>query len=122
VWSPQGLINMHYPEMWGFVQFSVVPVGEADIAFVPDPEHNTRRALMEVYYAEREYHGNNQEYSTDIRRLGLEVTRYPVLGWPPEISLTPNMFEAVLPGPDDGTMHVSQDGHIWYLPAPVPLP
>jgi hypothetical protein len=21
VWSPQGLINMHYPEMWGLVQF-----------------------------------------------------------------------------------------------------
>ena len=22
VWSPQGLVNMHYPEMWGVVQFS----------------------------------------------------------------------------------------------------
>ena len=29
VWSPQGLIAMHYPEMWGFVEFSDVPVGSA---------------------------------------------------------------------------------------------
>jgi hypothetical protein len=27
VWSPQGAVNMHMPEMWGIVQFSDVPVG-----------------------------------------------------------------------------------------------
>ena len=29
VWSPQGLVNMHYPEMWGVVQFSCL-TGRAD--------------------------------------------------------------------------------------------
>ena len=27
VWSPQGAINMHMPERWGYVQFSGVPAG-----------------------------------------------------------------------------------------------
>ncbi len=27
VWSPQGLISMHYPEMWGFLQFSGLAPG-----------------------------------------------------------------------------------------------
>jgi hypothetical protein len=27
VWSPQGLIAMHYPEMWGFLQFSGLAAG-----------------------------------------------------------------------------------------------
>jgi hypothetical protein len=27
VWSPQGEINMHIPEMWGHVQFSGITAG-----------------------------------------------------------------------------------------------
>ncbi|MBM3278321.1 MAG: carbohydrate-binding family 9-like protein [Candidatus Handelsmanbacteria bacterium] len=27
VWSPQGAINMHIPEMWGFLQFSSILAG-----------------------------------------------------------------------------------------------
>jgi hypothetical protein len=122
VWSPQGLINMHYPEMWGFVQFSEAEAGDAEVAFVRDPDHDTRRALMEIYYAEREHHGNNQEYSDDMARLELGVPDYPVLNWPPAISLTPGMFEAVLPTPDGGSWHVSHDGHMWHVPRPEPLP
>ena len=33
VWSPQGIINMHYPEMWGFVQFSDKSAGEGTDSF-----------------------------------------------------------------------------------------
>jgi hypothetical protein len=32
VWSPQGLIAMHYPEMWGFVHFLPLPAAAADSA------------------------------------------------------------------------------------------
>lgn len=28
VWSPQGIVAMHYPEMWGFLQFSRIVAGE----------------------------------------------------------------------------------------------
>lgn len=28
VWAPTGLINIHYPEMWGYVQFSEKIVGQ----------------------------------------------------------------------------------------------
>ena len=30
VWSPQGLINMHYPEMWGLVQFAAAALEAID--------------------------------------------------------------------------------------------
>ena len=29
VWSPQGVIDMHRPERWGYVQFSTAKPGEA---------------------------------------------------------------------------------------------
>lgn len=31
VWSPQGAINMHMPEMWGRVQFSAQPAGHRSV-------------------------------------------------------------------------------------------
>jgi hypothetical protein len=35
VWSPQGAINMHIPEKWGFVQFSDIVVGCGEEPFRP---------------------------------------------------------------------------------------
>lgn len=32
VWSPQGVINMHVPERWGFVDFRNEPAGQAPVA------------------------------------------------------------------------------------------
>ena len=35
VWSPQGVVDMHRPERWGYVQFSTAPPGQA--TYRPDP-------------------------------------------------------------------------------------
>lgn len=48
VWSPQGLINMHYPERWGFVQFSGLPTEAALAEYTPDPSNAARFALLEA--------------------------------------------------------------------------
>jgi hypothetical protein len=49
VWSPQGLIKMHYPEMWGYVQFSTKVVGEGEDACIVRPEEEARRVLLKIY-------------------------------------------------------------------------
>ena len=38
VWSPMGVINMHEPHMWGYVQFSAITVGEGEDQFSETPE------------------------------------------------------------------------------------
>jgi hypothetical protein len=53
VWSPQGVVDMHRPERWGYVQFSTAASGAAK--FVPDPTLPTRDGLMEVYHRQREF-------------------------------------------------------------------
>jgi hypothetical protein len=53
VWSPQGVIDMHRPEFWGYVQFSQVPVGTGIVPFQADPEWATRCTLMAVYEAQK---------------------------------------------------------------------
>jgi hypothetical protein len=99
VWSPQGVVNMHYPEMWGVVQFSARAVGQgADTAAVRD-EDVVKWLLRLVYYREQAFHARQGRYTDDFAQLGLE--RAPLAGrpWPPVISVTPNGYEASLPLP-----------------------
>ncbi|MEH6679170.1 MAG: carbohydrate-binding family 9-like protein [Sediminicola sp.] len=39
VWSPQGVINMHEPEHWGYVYFSTSKVGQKATFEIPKDEH-----------------------------------------------------------------------------------
>ncbi|MCK4408637.1 MAG: carbohydrate-binding family 9-like protein [Candidatus Eisenbacteria sp.] len=112
VWSPQGLINMHYPEMWGFVQFSSLAPGTGETAYVPNPAHAARAALVRLYYRERTFFGNNTAYTDDLEALRLGDAPVGV-NWPPAISVTPGSFEASVTTQNGTTLHISQDGHIW---------
>lgn len=73
VWSPQGVIAMHQPETWGFVQFTEARVGEEEIAFQEDPDDAIKWLLRQVYYAEREYRGQNGFYTSEVPELELPL-------------------------------------------------
>ncbi len=53
VWSPQGVVNMHYPEMWGIVQFTKKIVGEAKISFIENDLESIKWYLRQIYYKQR---------------------------------------------------------------------
>lgn len=111
VWSPQGVINMHYPEMWGVVQFSGNSVGGVRDAWRADPAQAARWALREVYYAQRSYFTKHQRYATSLPQLGLKLA--PVAGyvWPPRINATPYQFSARLQARDgQSVLQIDHDG------------
>ena len=77
-WSPQGLINMHYPEMWGFVQFSDHPAGTDGNEFEWKSDEDYKWLLRKLYYRQidhKEAHGSytssgeDLEYSELYRQL-----------------------------------------------------
>lgn len=70
VWSPQGVIDMHRPERWGYLQFSTARPGTAE--FRPDPEWPLRDLLHRAYYAERGYRAKHRQYATTVADLGLK--------------------------------------------------
>ncbi len=45
VWCPTGVIDMHRPERWGWIQFSDVVAGEGEVAFNWDNDHKTKEFL-----------------------------------------------------------------------------
>jgi hypothetical protein len=93
VWSPQGLVNMHYPEMWGMVKFSENNPGSDSFSLTADDI--TRWNLRQVYYREREiYEQGGSVYTDDPVLLYLP----PFKGL--HIKTTPGIFEAYLPASD----------------------
>jgi hypothetical protein len=113
VWAPQGLINIHYPEMWGYVQFSGRNAGVGEEAFVARPEEGAKWALRQVYYKEKTYFLNQGLYTDKLADLGLGELKVKGYKWPPKIRTTWNMWEAYLES-DDGKdrIFITHDGRV----------
>ncbi len=62
VWSPQGVVDMHRPEHWGYVQFSRGEPGTA--TFRPDPTVAGRDRLMAVYYDQKAFQKQHGRWAT----------------------------------------------------------
>lgn len=117
VWSPQGLVAMHYPEMWGIVRFldsGEIPSGS------PWNEDASERAgweLRRVYYAQHEYRARTGRYASSPDELELELPPSDLgIPWPPRLGVTPNGFEAWLPLDDGRTARIDQEGRVRVTP------
>jgi hypothetical protein len=73
VWSPQWVIDMHWPELWGILQFTKKPSARA--RFVPDPSLPARALLMSVYYAQVDYRASHGHWAARLEETGLGVDR-----------------------------------------------
>ncbi|MHC4470951.1 MAG: carbohydrate-binding family 9-like protein [Planctomycetota bacterium] len=104
VWSPQGLVNMHYPEMWGYVQFSE----RASDPFVPEVDADERWFLRRVYYRQRAWRTGHDAFAADLGALGLA----PPPGSRFEMRATPRLFEASLEAPGGRRVVITQDGRV----------
>lgn len=79
VWTPQGAIDMHRPEHWGFLQFTTKPAGAEH--FRLDPTFPIRDWLMRAYYAQKDYHDRTGAWATTLDALSLPpVPRTTVAG------------------------------------------
>ena len=115
-WTPQGVINIHYPELWGFVQFSSKVPGRGRERFSRRPEEKLKWALRRIYYAERRLFAGRSAFATDLSVLGLEKdSALRIRGWsyPPALVVTPGLFEAVYRARSGESWHIRQDGLVW---------
>ena len=67
VWSPQGVIDMHRPEKWGYVQFT----RKSTAVFAPDPAAPVRDALQEVYYAQMDFFKKHARWGAKFDEIGV---------------------------------------------------
>ncbi len=115
-WAPQGVINIHDPEMWAYVQFSSKPAGQGKDKFERHPDEKVKWALRRIYYAERESLFEKGTFGPDLGALGLK--NEPALkpkGWsyPPLIQTTTSLFEAIYTAKSGESWHIREDGLVW---------
>lgn len=81
VWTPQGLIAMHCPEMWGEVLFD----DGAGRTVATSPQHARAamaNGLLPLYYRQRAWQERTGSYAHTLAELGLADGRWPL--WPTE--------------------------------------
>jgi hypothetical protein len=71
VWSPQGVINMHYPERWGYARFSSKNAGDRAEQCSMPPDLAIKNFLWLLYYKQRDYRNANGRYAADGYQLGI---------------------------------------------------
>ncbi len=115
VWSPIGLVNIHYPEMWGYVQFSGKAAGQGRDSFVRNPVEAAKWALRKIYYAEWAASAEKGGFAGDIAGLGVNARDLRVKGFifPPSIFVAGDLFEAVYRTESGETWKIRDNGRVW---------
>ena len=109
VWSPQGRINMHMPEMWGYFQFSGITAGEGVEEFVPDADADEKWALRLIYYAQGQYFREHGKYANNLNELRLSSSDMPPGFNKPIIMTTRTTYEAYY---QDSPLTIYNDGRL----------
>jgi WD40 repeat protein/serine/threonine protein kinase len=111
VWSPQGVVNMHRPETWSYVQFSTAEPGTA--AFRPDPAGPGKHLLHRIYYAQAAFQKEHGRFARTLAELGLADVREETLAGPPTLEVDGEHFQATadvkLPGGGSQRWRIRED-------------
>ena len=116
VWSPQGLVDIHMPERWGYVQFSddrAAGGGAAAAAFVEDPNERVKWALRRLYYRQRRFRAANGRYAADLASLDAATIRVDGLEFAPTLEATGGLYEITAAGFRGAVVHIASDGRTW---------
>ncbi len=115
IWSPPGIVDMHRPEKWGYVQFTAMPAGS--VRFQPDPSAAARDELQGIYYRQKDFQKATGHWAASFQELGGPVPADSGSFTAPKMKPTPEGFEATtelkLPNGKILRWHIRQDALIW---------
>lgn len=112
VWSPQGAIDMHMPERWGYVQFAEAP-GSPSASFVDEPNERVKWALRRLYYRQRSYRTAHAMFATTLDALNVSDIRVDGLDFKPVMQTTASGYEITASGFEGTTVHITHDSRVW---------
>lgn len=101
VWAPTGVIDIHMPEMWGYLVFT----RDGEEHPLPLEEDRQKLKLRRLYYREHARCVKDGCFTEDIASLGAGLEGVKVY-------TTPSMFEGVLEW-NGRTFHIRDDGYLW---------
>ncbi len=111
VWSPQGVVNMHYPERWGVAQFTTDPVGENEVSFILPEEEIFGKYIWLVYYKQQLFKSKNGNYASSLSQLEINQsvkTKNGTVYY--EMEVNGDTFKVYLKNERELKFSINQDG------------
>lgn len=102
VWSPQGVVAMHQPETWGYVQFSDFKAGSSCVSYQEDIDYDLKKELIRLYELQKKHYEKKLSYTTDLQ------SKYAI-----KIEFTSKQFLMYASGKSGKTWYVNQESKIW---------
>ena len=116
VWSPQGVVDMHRPERWGYLQFSTQRPGQTQ--FQTDPTWEVRVLLHSIYYAQRAFRETNKRWASSLDELNFRPESAGWKGPLPLLRSTDGGFVVTIniqmPNGSIVAWHIRQDALLWH--------
>jgi hypothetical protein len=111
VWSPQGAINMHMPERWGYIQFSTIEAGAELPEFVLPYSELQRQYLWLIYYKQQAFRKTNKRFAKTLKELGMNKKvqiegKFNTL----ELEATSSLFAATISDTSQSILCINNDG------------
>ena len=113
VWSPQGAVDMHMPERWGYVEFGATATALDAPPVMIDANQRLQWALRQLYYRQRDLQRLHQRYAAGLEELDAGRIRVQGLTFSPTLRTTESLYEITAPGVGSVTGHIDQDGRVW---------
>ena len=108
VWSPQGVVDMHRPEMWGVVQFTRQPPDQK-ISVAPIPGKPARDLALEIYYAQRDFWAAHKHWATNSAELNLNSEKLPPGVETPALEMTADGYVCSI------AFKAGEQQHVWRI-------
>jgi hypothetical protein len=112
VWSPQGAIDMHRPERWGFLQFSGHVGGAKSEEFHLNPDEPLKLQLRDLYYLQKKFLTDNKRFAQttqELKNTGTSQCNFDFSVFP---SIQGYEITARRPG-SSHIWHINATGRIW---------
>jgi hypothetical protein len=107
VWSPQGVIDMHYPERWGYLQFTRK---EDSVFELPYTEHQ-KQYLWLIYYKQKQHFKDFKRYAGTLKELGINP-EVQIMSKSNQLDMVASakQFVATIEVEDGAEISIDQDG------------
>ncbi|MEY9092312.1 carbohydrate-binding family 9-like protein [Paenibacillus sp. RC84] len=107
VWSPMGIVNMHYPELWGYVVFAH---GDGPESFTLPDDERVKWELRKLYYRQRNHYEQSGVFISDVNEL-LGCESWNIV---PQVETTARSFQICAASADGKAVYViREDGKLW---------
>jgi hypothetical protein len=116
VWSPQGVVNMHFPERWGYLFFSKPSNESQPETYVIPYSEEQKKHLWHVYYLQKEYIQKNKTYATSLSQLGIQDVVFNIKGIENKLRMeaTTRQFMVYIDS-DESTFSLNDEGLVHVL-------